>query len=259
MVILHLLQSHRLFRNPVLVLMDRAVRKDRAFQDWLTGTATFLVLKEPVQQAVFLCVRQRWQRADRFIQHLPVSEHTIHTPKQLRIERNCWRIITAIWSRVSMMPIHLQCVSVSDGPLICIMARVWSNWWSYMICIVWMIWHWRTSQIWSADLQILVREQLWQVTSVSEILIISSIRELILVPVMRIFRHMRQKVVLLSLLAMQELPVIWLRLITVMDWWQSTCIILRCMWKWVTMLRKASRLVWVVRQATQRAITFISR
>lgn len=34
-------------------------KKDRAFQDWLTGTATFLVLKEPVQRAVFLCVRQR--------------------------------------------------------------------------------------------------------------------------------------------------------------------------------------------------------
>ena len=34
-------------------------KKGQGLSGWLTGTATFLVLKEPVQQAVFPCVRQR--------------------------------------------------------------------------------------------------------------------------------------------------------------------------------------------------------
>ena len=242
-----------------MVHMDRAAIKDRDFQDWPTVTVTYSALKVQVLQGVSQCVHPRWRRMERFIlQHLH-SVRTIHTVKPLRTDARFFRMVTVIWSAVSMMPIPLRCVLDSAGQQIWIMARAWSSWWNCMICIVWMIWHWRIFQRWSADLQILVRVRLWQATSDSESLTINSIRVLILVQAARISRRMQQKAEPLSLQVIRGLQVIWSPSTMVMAWWRNTCIILRFMSKSAIMLRRDSRLVWAVQQAVPQVIICISR
>lgn len=123
MAILHLLQSHRLFRNPVLVLMDLGGKKGQGLSGLAYGYCNLFGIKGTgTAGSVSMRTSEMTESGQIYSTSAGFRAYNTYTEaiedRAKLLKNNYSDLIKGVNDANT-----LQCVSVSDGPLICINGK----------------------------------------------------------------------------------------------------------------------------------------